>query len=35
VREITELDLNPVMALREGSGACAVDARIYVRPPTR
>jgi len=31
VPEITELDLNPVLAMPEGSGAMALDARIRVR----
>jgi len=29
--EITEADLNPVIALEEGKGAYVVDARIYAR----
>jgi acyl-CoA synthetase (NDP forming) len=29
--EIVELDLNPLMALSQGHGACVVDARIRVR----
>jgi acyl-CoA synthetase (NDP forming)/GNAT superfamily N-acetyltransferase len=31
VREVSELDLNPVMALEEGKGCVVVDARIFVR----
>ena len=36
VREISELDLNPLIVLPEGQGVCVVDARVHVsetRPP--
>ena len=35
VPEITELDLNPVMALAAGNGCRIVDARIKVARPGR
>ena len=33
--EITELDLNPIFALRPGEGCLIVDARIWVESPKR
>lgn len=33
--EISELDLNPVVAWAPGAGAQALDARVFVREPER
>jgi len=36
IREVSELDLNPLVVLPEGEGVCVVDARVHVsetRPP--
>ncbi len=35
IPEVVELDLNPVMALPEGTGCRVVDARVRVAPPRR
>ena len=34
IPEVAELDLNPVMVLREGKGAVVVDARVRVAEST-
>jgi acetate---CoA ligase (ADP-forming) len=33
IPKISELDLNPIVALPEGQGCKIVDARIRVEPP--
>jgi acyl-CoA synthetase (NDP forming) len=35
IPEISEVDLNPIVALPPGQGCCVLDARIHVRSPQR